>query len=118
MPLYLVDLFIIIAQPLLDRITFPFQSAFVLGRSIYNNILLTHEIMHKFKNMKTKTGWTAIKLDMKKAYDRVESDFIILKCLQELGFHPTWNSWIKQCISSVSYSIIINDEPNGLFIPT
>ena len=54
---------------------------------------------------------------MEKAYDRVEWDFI-LKCLQELGFHPTWNSWIKQCISSVSYSIIVNDEPNGLFIPT
>jgi len=58
-----------------------------------------------------------LKLDMEKAYDRVEWDFI-LKYLQELGFHPTWNSWIKQCISSVSYSIIVNDKPNDLFIPT
>jgi len=62
-------------------------------------------------------AWTAIKIDMKKAYDRVEWDFI-LKCLQELGFHPIWNSWIQECISSVSYSIIVNDEPNGLFTPT
>ena len=47
--------------------------------------------MHKFKNLKTKTAWIAIKLDMEKAYDRIEWDFI-LKCLQELGFHSTWNS--------------------------
>jgi len=54
---------------------------------------------------------------MEKAYVRIEWDFI-LKCLQELCFHPTWNSWIKQCISSISYSIIVNDEPNGVFTPT
>ena len=54
---------------------------------------------------------------MKKAYDKIECDFI-LKCLQEMGFHQTWNSWIKECVSSVSYSIIANDEPNGLFIST
>ena len=54
---------------------------------------------------------------MEKAYDRIEWDFI-LKCLQELGFHFTWNSWIKQCISSVSHSLIVNDKPHGLFIST
>lgn len=104
-------------RPLLDHLISPFQSAFVPGRSIHDNILLTHESMYKFKNLKTKTAWTAIKLNPEKACDRIEWDFI-LKCLQELDFHPTWNSWIKQCTSSVSYSIIVNDEPNGLFIPT
>ena len=43
-------------QPLLDRLISPFQSAFVPGRSIHDNILLTHEIMHKFKNLKTETA--------------------------------------------------------------
>ena len=62
------------------------------------------------------TAWAAIKLNMEKAYDIIEWDFL-LKCLQELGFHPTWNSWIKRCISLVSYSIIVDDEPNGLFMP-
>jgi len=41
-------------------------------RYIHNNILLTHEIMNKFRNMKGKKVWVALKLDMKKAYDRVE----------------------------------------------
>ena len=54
---------------------------------------------------------------MEKAYDRMEWDFI-LKCFQELGFHPTWIMWIKECITSVSYSVIVNDEPTGLFTPT
>ena len=35
-----------------------------------------------------------------------------------MGFHPTWNKWLMECISSVSYSIIVNDVPNGLFTPT
>ena len=74
-------------RPLLDRIISAFQSAFVPGGYIHDNILLTHEIMHKFKNLKTKTTCIAIKLDMEKAYDRIKWDFI-LKCLQELVFIP------------------------------
>ena len=104
-------------RPLLNKLISPFQSAFIPGRSIHDNILLTHEIMHKFKNLRTQTAWAAIKSDMEKTYDRIEWDFI-LKCLQEMGFHPTWNSWIKECISSVSYSLIVNNEPNGFFTPT
>ena len=71
-------------------------------------------IVQKFENQ---DYWVAIKLDMKKAYDIIEWHFI-LKFLQEMGFCPTWNSWIKECISLVSYSTIVSDEPNGLFIPT
>ena len=92
------------------------QSVFVLGRSIHNNILLTHEIMHKFRTKTGKTAW-AIKLDMEKAYDGLEWDFI-RKCFQELGFHSTWIKWIMEAISSVSYSIMVNDIRNGLVIPS
>jgi len=104
-------------RPLLDRLISPFQSAFIPGRSIHDNILLTHEIMHKFKNMKAKSVWVVIKLDMAEACDRLKWDFI-LKCLQEMGLHPTWNSWIMECISSVSYSIMVNDELHDLFTLT
>ena len=41
-------------RPLLDKIIDPVQSAFVPKRSIHDNILLTHEIMNKFKHMKGK----------------------------------------------------------------
>jgi len=79
--------------------------------------LLAHEIMHKFKNEASKKAYTAIKLNIKKAYNRLEWDFI-LKHLQELGFHPTWDKWIMGYISPVSHSIIVNYEPLGLFSQT
>jgi len=56
---------------LLNTIVSAAQSAFVPGRSIHDNILITHEIMHKFKNSKGK-AWVALKLNMKKAYDMLE----------------------------------------------
>jgi len=44
--------------PLLEKLIDPVQSAFVPKRSIHDNILLTHEIMNKFKHMKgKKLGW-------------------------------------------------------------
>ena len=67
-------------RPLLNNIVSPYQSAFILGRSIHDNILLTHEIMHKFNRCKGKMCWATIKLDLEKAYDRIEWDFI-RRCL-------------------------------------
>ena len=76
-----------------------------------------HEIMHKFKKTTGKTTWVALKLDMEKAYDRLEWD-CIQKCLELYGFHPTWVKWVMECISSVSYSLLINGEPSGLINPS
>ena len=93
------------------------ESAFAAQRSIYDNILLTHEIMTKFNNMKGKKAWVALKLDMEKAYDRTEWDFL-LNTLQKLGFHSKWVELIKTCISIISYFVIVNDSVCGFFTPT
>jgi len=104
-------------RPLLAKIIDPVQSAFVPKRSIHDNILLTHEIMNKFKHMKGKKAWVALKLDMEKAYDRVEWPFLFA-ALRQLGFHQKWINWIKECVTTVSYSVIVNDEVCGFFHPT
>jgi len=102
---------------ILEKIIDPVQSAFVPKRSIHGNILLTHEIMNKFKKMKGKKAWVALKLFMEKAYDIVEWNFLF-RTLQLFGFHSKWIDLIKACISSVSYSIIVNEEVCGFFSPT
>ena len=57
-------------RPILDKIIDPLQSVFAPNRSIHDNVLLTHEIVNKFKNMKGKKSWAALKLDIEKAYGR------------------------------------------------
>ena len=73
--------------------------------------------MTKFKNMKGKKVWVALKVDMKKAYDRIQWDFQF-NALHKLGFHSKWVELIKACISTVSYSVIVNDNVCGFFTST
>jgi len=102
---------------LLERIIHPTQSAFVPQRAIHDNILRAHEVINKFYHMKGKKGYVAVKLDMEKAYDRLEWDFLLL-CFTHLGFHPIWINWIRECISTVPYSVLVKNEPCGFFKPT
>lgn len=64
-------------KPMLDNIMNPLQSSFILGRLIIDNIILTFESFHTSNiNKSSEKGYMAMKLDMAKAYDRLERDFI------------------------------------------
>ena len=59
----------------------------------------------------------ALKLDISKAYDRVEWD-CLKKIMEKLGFDVKWMSLIMKCVATVSYSIMINGVPRGNIFPS
>ena len=66
---------------------------------------------------KGKTGFMALKLDMSKTYDRVEWSFME-KVLVKMGFQKRWVKLMMACITTASYSVLINGEPHGHITPS
>ncbi|XP_021715945.1 uncharacterized protein LOC110683843 [Chenopodium quinoa] len=99
----------------LDKIIAVNQSAFTPGRLITDNILVAFELFHYMKNLPNKGGCMAMKLDMSKAYDRIEWDFLDA-VLERFGFDDGWRRCVMGCVRSVSFSVLINGRPSDEFV--
>ena len=104
-------------RPLLPRIISPMQSTFVPRRKGLDNMIITQEIIHTMSGKKGKTGFMALKIDLKKAYDRLEWSFIrdtlilfnIPKYLMDV---------IMSCVSSSSIAVLLNGGALEEFQPS
>lgn len=95
-----------------------YQHGFVSSRLSSDNVLIAHEILEYVrKRKKGKHAYYALKLDMNKAYDRVNWDFL-LGVLRVMGFSQKWLGWIRQCMSTVSFSVLVNGRRSRTFYPT
>ncbi|CAN6587433.1 unnamed protein product [Malus baccata var. baccata] len=105
-------------KPILTGIISPMQNAFVAGRQIQDNIGIAHEVFHFLKTRKAKRRFeVGIKLDMQKAYDRVEWDFLDA-VMERMGFGIAWRKLIMGCVSSVNFAVLLNGQPGEKFAPS
>ncbi|KAL7591715.1 hypothetical protein Lser_V15G35619 [Lactuca serriola] len=89
------------------------QSAFIPGRSIIDNILLSQELVRGYHRDR---GFSrcAMKVDIQKAYDTVNWSFL-QDILFFFGFHLVMIKWIMCCVTTPSFMLSINGSFYGYF---
>lgn len=104
-------------KPFMPKLVTENQRAFVMGRQIHDNILVVHEAFHYLKSRVSGGKYElAVKLDMNKAYDRVEWDFM-KDVMLKLGFNAVWVDKIMMCISSVNFDLLLSGKSVAKFNP-
>ena len=101
-------------HPFLFGLISPLQAAFVPGRKGLDNAIIVQELIHTMSKKKGKTGVMAIKLNLEKAYDRLEWSFI-RDTLNLFNFLDQLISLIMSCVSTTSISILFNGGGTGCF---
>jgi hypothetical protein len=105
-------------RPILEEIVSPNQSAFVPGRLITDNALVAFECFHYIQQEKDpEKSFCAYKLDLSKAYDRVDWRFLE-QMMQKIGFDHRWVKWIMTCVTSVRYAVKFNGAILDSFAPS
>jgi hypothetical protein len=93
----------------ISRLISPFQTGFVPGRNIHENIIVAKETVHSMNKMKGKRGAFAIKVDLSKAYDKISWEFI-WRILVEINFPEVLINVVMHAVTSV----ITNVKWNGV----
>jgi hypothetical protein len=105
-------------RPILGGVISENQSAFFPGRVIMDNALLAFECLHYMEHgTSPSSNFCAYKLDLSKAYDRVDWSFLE-STMQKMGFSHRWVQWIMACVTTVKFSAKFNGTLLEAFSPT
>ena len=88
---------------ILSNVVSESQSAFVPNYLITNNITVAYELLHRMRNRRRgKVGHMAVKLDISKAYNRVDWNFL-QNIMCKLGFDQRWVQVALEIVTTASY---------------
>lgn len=104
-------------KPLMSKLTGASQASFIPGRSTTDNIVVAQEVLHSLRRRKGRKGGFILKVDLEKAYDRVDWGFLS-EVLKFTGFKPELIHLITDCFSSTKLAVAWNGETLDSFTPS
>ena len=97
-------------QSVIGELVGPFQSAFILGRLLVDSAVMAGEIIASWRRNRTRGFiW---KVDFAKAYDSLDWNFL-RSPMKRRGFPEEWIKWVKRCVTTYAFSILVNRVPEG-----
>lgn len=104
-------------KPLMSRLVDENQSSFIAGLNAIDNVVIVQEVIHSMKRKTGKKGWMAIKIDLEKAYDRVNWDFV-KESLILANFPANFIDRIMNCVCSPVMRLLWNGSLTEEFNPS
>ena len=96
-------------RPYLAKLISPLQTAFMPGRKGMDNAIIAQEVIHTISRKRGRVGYMALKIDLEKAYDKLEWNFIRVMLIRA-NLPEDLIDIILSCVSTVSTSIMVNGE--------
>ncbi|VFQ60212.1 unnamed protein product [Cuscuta campestris] len=100
-------------QKILHKVVSVEQTGFQTLKGVKEQILLIEEMVHRIDN-NTRSGNLVIKLDMAKAFDNMEWEYIS-NMLRQMGFSAFVTTLLLANLEASQLSILINGSPCGFF---
>lgn len=89
------------------------QATFMSGRNIIQNVLIGADLVRLYNRFNA-SHRALIKIDIQKAYDTANWDFL-QELLRAYKFPQPFVQWLTTCVESVSYTLLMNKEPTPMF---
>ncbi|KAG8365371.1 hypothetical protein BUALT_Bualt18G0097700 [Buddleja alternifolia] len=107
----------LLLKPMMDKLVSPMQSSFIPRRGTHDNILLFQEMVHTLRHTKHRKGGMILKIDLEKAYDKVNWAFL-RQTLIFFGFPDSTVRLIFFCVTCSQPRILWNGKPLPAFEPS